>query len=65
MCDCSGEIVPALEQDFKSTLSQQQTLEQWAAWLEGVVSLFMIGMVVSNHMLYDFIELVPIKHKFN
>ncbi|XP_035710634.1 uncharacterized protein LOC110854212 isoform X2 [Folsomia candida] len=37
VCDCSGEIVPALEQDFKSTLSQQQTLEQWAAWLEGVV----------------------------
>ena len=27
-----------LEQDFKSTLQQQQSLEQWAVWLEAVVS---------------------------
>ena len=27
-----------LEQDFKATLQQQQTLEQWALWLRGVVS---------------------------
>ncbi len=27
-----------LEQDFKTTLQQQQTLEQWAQWLRGVVS---------------------------
>ena len=26
-----------LEQDFKSTLQQHNTLEQWAAWLESVV----------------------------
>ena len=27
-----------LEQDFKVTLQQQNSLEQWAAWLDGVVS---------------------------
>ncbi|KAI4822008.1 hypothetical protein KUCAC02_007576 [Chaenocephalus aceratus] len=27
-----------LEQDFKLTLQQQNSLEQWAAWLDGVVS---------------------------
>lgn len=37
VCGCDGEIVPILEQDFKSTLGQHQSLEQWAAWLEGVV----------------------------
>jgi hypothetical protein len=37
VCGCEGDLVPNLEQDFKSTLAQQQSLEQWAAWLEGVV----------------------------
>ena len=27
-----------MEQDFKVTLQQQNSLEQWAAWLDGVVS---------------------------
>lgn len=27
-----------LEQDFKATLQQQSSLEQWAAWLENVVT---------------------------
>lgn len=27
-----------LEQDFKLTLQQQNSLEQWAAWLDGVVT---------------------------
>ena len=37
VCGCMGDMVPNLEQDFKATLAQQQTLEQWATWLEGVV----------------------------
>ncbi|CAG7733100.1 unnamed protein product, partial [Allacma fusca] len=37
VCGCDGDMVPSLEQDFKATLAQQQTLEQWATWLEGVV----------------------------
>lgn len=31
-------MVQRLEQDFKVTLQQQNSLEQWAAWLDGVVS---------------------------
>lgn len=38
MCECDESIVLQLEQDFKTTLQQQQSLEQWAVWLKGVVS---------------------------
>ena len=38
MCECDESIVLQLEQDFKSTLQQQQSLEQWAVWLKGVVN---------------------------
>lgn len=31
-------MVQRLEQDFKATLQQQSSLEQWAAWLDNVVS---------------------------
>lgn len=31
-------MVQHLEQDFKATLQQQSSLEQWAAWLENVVT---------------------------
>lgn len=31
-------MVQQLEQDFKKTLQQQNSLEQWAVWLEGVVN---------------------------
>ncbi len=31
-------MVIRLEQDFKATLQQQKTLEEWATWLEDVVS---------------------------
>ena len=37
MCECDESLVARLEHDFKTTLQQQNTLEQWAAWLEGVV----------------------------
>uniref|UniRef100_T1JBB3 RFX-type winged-helix domain-containing protein n=1 Tax=Strigamia maritima TaxID=126957 RepID=T1JBB3_STRMM len=37
VCQCDDGIVQKLEQDFKLTLQQQNSLEQWAAWLEGVV----------------------------
>ncbi|XP_016302853.1 MHC class II regulatory factor RFX1-like isoform X2 [Sinocyclocheilus anshuiensis] len=38
VCRCEDRVVQRLEQDFKLTLQQQNSLEQWAAWLEGVVS---------------------------
>ena len=38
MCECGDGVVRALEQDFKRTLQQQTSLEQWAAWLEAVVT---------------------------
>lgn len=38
MCECDEGVVMQLEQDFKATLQQQQTLEQWALWLRGVVN---------------------------
>jgi regulatory factor X 1/2/3 len=31
-------VVQQLEADFKVTLQQQNSLEQWAAWLKGVVT---------------------------
>ncbi|CAL8093782.1 unnamed protein product [Orchesella dallaii] len=37
VCGCVGDAVPSLEADFKATLSQQQTLDQWGQWLENVV----------------------------
>ncbi|XP_022244049.1 DNA-binding protein RFX2-like isoform X2 [Limulus polyphemus] len=39
VCQCEDEMVQRIEQDFKVTLQQQNSLEQWAAWLEGVVNL--------------------------
>lgn len=38
MCQCNDAVVHQLEQDFKKTLQQQNSLEQWADWLEGVVN---------------------------
>ncbi|KAJ8383700.1 hypothetical protein AAFF_G00215420 [Aldrovandia affinis] len=38
VCRCEDQVVQRLEQDFKLTLQQQNSLEQWAAWLDGVVS---------------------------
>ncbi|XP_034151081.1 MHC class II regulatory factor RFX1a isoform X2 [Esox lucius] len=38
VCRCEDRVVQQLEQDFKLTLQQQNSLEQWAAWLDGVVS---------------------------
>ncbi|XP_074611964.1 DNA-binding protein RFX2-like isoform X2 [Acropora palmata] len=37
VCQCDDSVVYRLEQDFKLTLQQQNSLEQWATWLEGVV----------------------------
>ncbi|GIY84784.1 hypothetical protein CDAR_281951 [Caerostris darwini] len=39
VCQCDENTVQRLEQDFKLTLQQQNSLEQWAQWLEGVVDL--------------------------
>ncbi|XP_072513663.1 MHC class II regulatory factor RFX1 isoform X2 [Salminus brasiliensis] len=38
VCVCEERTVQQIEQDFKLTLQQQKSLEQWAAWLDGVVS---------------------------
>ncbi|XP_005405797.1 PREDICTED: DNA-binding protein RFX2 isoform X7 [Chinchilla lanigera] len=38
VCQCEEGVVQRLEQDFKVTLQQQSSLEQWARWLDGVVS---------------------------
>ncbi|KAK3599827.1 hypothetical protein CHS0354_022394 [Potamilus streckersoni] len=38
VCQCEDGMVQQLEQDFKRTLQQQNSLEQWAIWLEGVVN---------------------------
>ncbi|KAL0607251.1 Transcription factor RFX3, partial [Plecturocebus cupreus] len=34
VCQCDDNMVQRLETDFKMTLQQQSTLEQWAAWLD-------------------------------
>ncbi|XP_062454326.1 MHC class II regulatory factor RFX1 [Rhea pennata] len=38
VCRCQDRLVQRLEHDFKATLQQQNSLEQWAAWLDGVVT---------------------------
>ncbi|CAG5133769.1 unnamed protein product [Candidula unifasciata] len=38
VCQCEDSLVQQLEQDFKATLKQGNSLEQWAQWLEGVVN---------------------------
>ncbi|XP_033957973.1 MHC class II regulatory factor RFX1 isoform X2 [Pseudochaenichthys georgianus] len=38
VCQCGDSVVQRLEQDFKVTLQQQNSLEQWASWLDGVVT---------------------------
>lgn len=38
VCRCEENLVQGLEQDFKTTLQQQSSLEQWAGWLDGVVT---------------------------
>uniref|UniRef100_A0AAV2LHM6 RFX-type winged-helix domain-containing protein n=1 Tax=Knipowitschia caucasica TaxID=637954 RepID=A0AAV2LHM6_KNICA len=38
VCQCEDAMVQRLEQDFKMTLQQQNSLEQWALWLDSVVT---------------------------
>ncbi|KAK7930210.1 hypothetical protein WMY93_006605 [Mugilogobius chulae] len=38
VCQCEDITVQRLEQDFKTTLQQQNSLEQWASWLDSVVT---------------------------
>ncbi|KAF0307502.1 Transcription factor RFX3 [Amphibalanus amphitrite] len=38
VCQCDDSLVQRLEADFKVTLQQQNSLEQWASWLEDVVT---------------------------
>ncbi|MCL4126244.1 UNVERIFIED_CONTAM: hypothetical protein GTU68_015656 [Idotea baltica] len=37
VCQCDVGLVERLEEDFKATLQQQNSLEQWAEWLQTVV----------------------------
>ncbi|XP_059552946.1 DNA-binding protein RFX2 isoform X3 [Myotis daubentonii] len=38
VCQCKESVVQRLEQDFKLTLQQQSSLDQWASWLDNVVT---------------------------
>uniref|UniRef100_A0A671QM94 DNA-binding protein RFX2 n=1 Tax=Sinocyclocheilus anshuiensis TaxID=1608454 RepID=A0A671QM94_9TELE len=38
VCQCDESVVQRLEQDFKVTLQEQSSLDQWAAWLDNVVN---------------------------
>ncbi|XP_067138944.1 transcription factor RFX3-like isoform X5 [Centruroides vittatus] len=38
ICQCNEDIIEWIQQDFKNTLQQQNSLEQWAGWLENVVN---------------------------
>ena len=38
VCQCEQGIVSGVEQDFKLTLQKETSLEDWAFWLDGVVS---------------------------
>lgn len=38
VCQCDNAVVERLEADFKMTLQQQNSLEQWAAWLKDVAT---------------------------
>jgi len=38
VCQCDGLLVQRLEADFKVTLQQQNSLEEWASWLKNVVT---------------------------
>ena len=38
MCECEDGLVHQIQEDFKSTLQGQNSLETWALWLEGVVN---------------------------
>ncbi|XP_036898580.1 DNA-binding protein RFX2 isoform X4 [Sturnira hondurensis] len=38
VCQCKESVVQQLEQDFKLTLQQQSSLDQWASWLDNVVT---------------------------
>jgi regulatory factor X 1/2/3 len=37
VCHCDESMVQQLEADFKKMLCEQNSLEQWAAWIKGVV----------------------------
>ncbi|XP_078526786.1 DNA-binding protein RFX2 isoform X2 [Lissotriton helveticus] len=39
VCQCEEGMVQKLEQDFKLALQQQSSLDQWANWLDNVVTL--------------------------
>ncbi|VDI76210.1 DNA-binding protein RFX2-like isoform X7 [Mytilus galloprovincialis] len=38
VCQCEDTVVQQLQEDFKQTLERQNSLEQWAVWLESVVN---------------------------
>ncbi|XP_039296144.1 DNA-binding protein RFX2 isoform X2 [Nilaparvata lugens] len=38
VCECDSALVQRLETNFKATLQQQNSLEEWASWLKGVVA---------------------------
>ncbi|XP_062509386.1 DNA-binding protein RFX2-like isoform X2 [Corticium candelabrum] len=37
VCQCEDTTIQQIQQDFKQTLQQQNSIEQWALWLDGIV----------------------------
>ncbi|CAM4470614.1 unnamed protein product [Leuciscus chuanchicus] len=63
VCGCEDGMVQRLEQDFKITLQQQNSLEQWAAWLDGVVSQ-VLKPYTDSHTLPKAAKLFLLKWSF-
>lgn len=51
VCQCSDATVSQLEQDFKSILQKQSSLEEWAQWLDTVVTSILLPLE-GNSLAY-------------
>ncbi|CAF0939756.1 unnamed protein product [Didymodactylos carnosus] len=52
VCECDDLIVSRVENDFKQQLQSQATLEQWAQWLDGVVTDILKPYQTQSHLTY-------------
>ena len=41
VCQCDDDLVIQFEKEFKKTLQDQSSLEEWAKWLESVVNMYL------------------------
>ncbi|ELV14332.1 MHC class II regulatory factor RFX1 [Tupaia chinensis] len=58
VCRCEDRVVQRLEQDFKVTLQQQNSLEQWAAWLDGVGSMVIRDLTLRSAASFGSFHLI-------